>query len=586
MTSTARLRPAPLHVLLAALLLIAVPAGARAQLPPPPEGATGWQDKSAVTASRHMVVAANPLAAQAGLDVLRKGGSAVDAAIATQMVLNLVEPQSSGIGGGAFLLHWDAARGALASYDGRETAPAAAKPDRFLQDGKPLPFKTAVRSGRSVGVPGTLAMLALAHARHGRLPWSELFQPAISLAEQGFPVSPRLASSIAAEDPSTFDTEARAYFWDGHGAPWPAGHRLRNPLFADTLRAIARDGPRAFYDGPIAQAIVAKVNAAPLSLGDMTAADLKAYAAKERPPICVVYRGDQVCGMGPPSSGGLTVAMTLKLIEPYALRATPLHPSALHLIAEAEKLAYADRDRYMADADFVTVPPGLLDEAYLASRRGLIDLHFAMGKADAGVPPGAGTPMPGRDGSRQRGGTSHISIVDAAGNAVAMTTTIEGAFGSGLMVGGFLLNNELTDFAFRPLDAAGRPVANRVQGGKRPRSSMAPTIVLDGASRLRLVTGSPGGSQIILYVVKSIIAVADWGLDPQQAAALPNFGSRNGPFELEQSAELPQLVSDLESLGHEVRRLAMTSGLHIIAADARGLVGGADPRREGAALGD
>ncbi len=567
-----------------ALLFLAVPA--HAQLQPPPEAGSGWRDKPAVTATRQMVVAAHPLAAEAGLAMLRKSGSAIDATIATQMVLNLVEPQSSGIGGGAFLLHFDAGAKRLTTYDGRETAPKAARPDRFLQaDGKPLPFRTAVKSGRSVGVPGLLRLLALAHTQYGKLPWADLFAPAIALAEQGFPVSARLNALLQAADRASFNAEGQAYFYDAAGAPRPPGFILKNPAFAATLRLIAREGADTFYEGPLARAIVDTVNHAPLSLGDMTLEDFASYAAKERPPVCAAYRIYEVCGMGPPSSGGLTVAMVLKLIAPFDLGGNPLTLRALPLIAEAEKLAYADRNRYMADSDFVSIPAGLLDDSYLAGRRKLIDPVHPMGKAEPGTPPRA-APAPGRDATKERPGTSQISIVDAAGNAVTMTTTIEGAFGSGLMVDGFLLNNELTDFAFRPTDADGRPVANRVEGGKRPRSSMAPTLVFEGARTVRMVTGSPGGSQIILYVLKSLIAQLDWGLDPQAAAALPNFGSRNGPFEIEAGPVGPRLAVLMQAKGNATRVRPMTSGLHIIAVRDGRLFGGADPRRDGMALGD
>lgn len=552
-----------------------------------PEGASGITGKSRVLAKKHLVVAAHPLAAEAGRTMLRKGGSAVDAAIAVQLVLNLVEPQSSGIGGGAFLLHWNASSKALSTYDGRERAPAAAKPDRFLTEGgKPMRFPQAVFSGRSVGVPGLIAMLAKAHERHGKLPWADLFGPAIKLARQGFPVGARLNYLLSRWGARRFSKSARDYFFDAKGRPRAVGTRLKNPAFAATLEAIAKSGPQAFYQGPIAADIVATVNAAPRSLGDMTLQDLAGYKPTERPPVCIIYRKRRVCGMGPPSSGGPTVAMVLKLIEPFDLGKTPLNLPAMHLILEAQKLAYADRDRYMADADFVPLPKGLLDKGYIAKRRTLIDRSKAMRRAAPGRPPGVRQGSFGRDATIEGSGTSHMSIIDGDGNAVSMTTTIESGFGSGLMVRGFLLNNELTDFSFLPRDSKGRPIANRVEGGKRPRSSMAPTIVFDVDGKVRMVVGSPGGTSIILYVLKTMIAHLDWGLGPQAAAAMINFGSRNGPVSMEPGRASNRIADGLRALGHSVNVRSMTSGTHVIVATDQGLIGGADPRREGAARGD
>lgn len=578
--------------LIFALCLLAAPFDARADDPrAAPEAAV--PDRARVTvrapviASGQMVVAANPHAAKAGQRILAEGGSALDAAIAMQLVLNLVEPQSSGIGGGLFLLHWDAAAKALVTYDGRESAPMAAKPDRFLgPGGRPMSFRDAIPGGLSVGVPGALRALELAHRRHGRLAWAKLFAPAIELANRGFAISPRLHGLLTRAGTKRFSPAARAYFFDAGGRPHAIGHVLRNPAFAQTLRTIAGAGARAFYEGPIAEDIVRAVRDAWRNPGDMTLADLAGYRAKERVPVCIGYRATRVCGMGPPSSGGLTVAMTLGLLEAFDL-GEPLNPRAVHLISEAQNLAYADRRRYMADPDFVTVPKGLLDAGYLAERRGLIDPSRALGARKPGRPPSTRSELFGRDGTREASGTSHLSVVDRWGNAVSLTSTIEAAFGSGLMVRGFLLNNELTDFAFRPTDADGRPVANRVEPGKRPRSSMAPTMVFGPNGDLRLITGSPGGSRIILYVVKSLIAMIDWGLNAQTAAALPNFGSRNGPAEVEAGVEAGALAARLADYGHDVRRAHMTSGLHIIRSMADGrLEGGADPRREGIALGE
>ncbi|MGE0612849.1 MAG: gamma-glutamyltransferase [Hyphomicrobiales bacterium] len=577
-------RFAALPLIICFALLAAAPVCAQQSTPADPETATAIEAKTLVRASRHMIVTANPLASEAGREILRGGGTALDAAIAAQMVLNLVEPQSSGIGGGAFLLHWDGAE--VTAFDGRERAPAAAKPDRFLgPDGKPMNFREAVKSGRSVGVPGLLRMLEMAHARHGGLPWADLFAPAIALADKGFPVSPRLSKLLEWAGPDSFSAQARALYFDAGGKPRPAGYVLSNPGFAATLRRVAAEGAKALHEGALAQSIVEAVNAAPRTLGDMTAGDLAAYRAIERRPLCVPYRDWKVCGMGPPSSGGTTVAATLQMLEASDLGGEPLAPQDIHLIAEAEKLAYADRDRYVADPDFAPVPEGLNDGGYLRERALLISPDAAAAKALPGKPPGVREGAFGRDATRESGGTSHVSVVDGAGRAVSLTTTIESGFGSGIMVGGFLLNNELTDFSFRPQAADGRPVANRVEGGKRPRSSMAPTLVFDRDGKLRMITGSPGGSRIILYVVKSLVAHLHWGLDAQGSAALANFGSRNGPLEVETG--LPAaIVEALRARGHTVRELPMTSGTHNIVVTGQGLEGGADPRREGAAMGD
>jgi gamma-glutamyltranspeptidase/glutathione hydrolase len=570
-----------------------------------PEAATGRHDQALAISRRHMVSTANFTASEAGRQILRDGGNAVDAAIAIQLVLNLVEPQSSGIGGGAFLLHFDAATRTLKSYDGRETAPATARPDRFLgADGKPIPFTAAVASGAAVGVPGVLAMLELAHRRHGRLPWARLFVPAITLAREGFLVSPRLALLLDWMGPDAFSAPARHYFFDAAGKAWSAGHRLRNPDFVATLERLAAEGARALHEGPIAESIIQAVAAGPAPVGGLTLADLAAYRPREREPVCVPYRGLNVCGMGPPSSGAHTVGQTLRLIERFDLGTGPsaaLNARAMHIIAEAEKLAYADRNRYLADPDFARIPAGLLDETYLARRRALIAPLGAAGRVRAGNPDGKSSALPGEDGTVEASGTSHTSIIDGDGSAVSMTTTIEAAFGSRIWAAGFLLNNELTDFSFRSTDAQGRPIANRIEGGKRPRSSMAPTIVFDRNGDVKAVLGSPGGSRIILYVVKSIVALVDWNMDAQAAAALANFGSRGQGFELEATTSATDPATwrpwtwgttiwqalRLKPFGHRIDFDQMTSGTHIVVR--RGpdhLEGGADPRREGAALGD
>ena len=568
-----------------------------------PEAGTGRTERDLATATRHMISAANPRAVEAGLQVLREGGSAIDAAIAVQLVLNIVEPQSSGIGGGAFILHWDAAAKELRTFDGRETAPAAARPDRFLRDGRPMPFDEAVHSGLSIGVPGVVRLMEDVHRKYGKLPWKRLFAAAIWLADNGFPVSPRLNLLLTWQGADSFEANARKLYFDAEGRARPVGHVLKNPALAATLRAIAEQGASAFYGGPIADAVVASSANAPNHAGDLTLADLAGYQAKERPPVCIDYRRHRICGMGPPSSGGITVGQTLKLLEPFDLGKGPaaaLNPRALHLIAEAEKLAFADRDRYIADPDFVNVPSTLLDSAYLDARRKLINPDAAMGRPQPGTPPGVQRQAFGVDATLEAAGTSHFSIVDASGNAVSMTTTIESVFGSRVLAGGFFLNNELTDFSFRPRDRDGSPVANAVGPGKRPRSSMAPTIVFDEAGNVKAVLGSPGGSRIILYVVKALVALIDWELDAQQAAALVNFGSRGGPFEIEYDEatsweallrpwlSAPSLWHALRMrpFGHAIMPDLLTSGLHIIVVSGKRLEGGADPRREGAARGD
>ena len=555
---------------------------------PAPEGASGRRDRAAVTAQRFIIAAANPLAVDAGYAILAHGGSAVDAAIASQLVLGLVEPQSSGLGGGGFMLVHVGASRRLLAYDGRETAPAAAKPERFLdRDGKPLRFIDAVVGGRSVGVPGTMALLAAAHRAHGRLPWADLFAPAIALADQGFAVSPRLAAGLAGGVPMGND-RARSYFSRAAGGPLQAGDSLRNPAYARTLRTLATQGAGAFYAGEIARDVVATANGAAANPGDLTLDDLANYKIKVREPVCGPYRGYRVCGMPLPSSGGPTVLQMLTMLEPYNLAAMgPASFWSTHFIAEAGRLAYADRGLYMADPDFVAPPAGLLDAEYLRQRGSTIRSTSTLGRAVAGVPPArAGAPVRvGQHEGLELASTSHLSVVDARGTAVSFTTTIENGFGSQLMTeGGYLLNNELTDFSFRAVDE-GKPVANRVEAGKRPRSSMAPTIVYDANGRVFMITGSPGGSSIINYVVKTLVGVIDWKLDPQAAVALPNFGSRNGPTELERGTPIEGLREKLAALGHEVAVIELTSGAQAIVRTRNGWIAGADPRREGTARG-
>lgn len=588
-----RLRPAAVaSLVIPAFLAWASPAPAQSPgADIAPEAPSGLTDKPAVTADRHMIVAAHPAAAAVGLDMLRADGSAVDAAIAAQLVLGLVEPQSSGLGGGGFALTHHAPSGRLESWDGRETAPLAAGADLFLDErGAPLGFWEAVVGGRSVGAPGLVAMLAALHDRYGRLAWADLFEPAIALAEAGFPVSPRLHALIARDDRLKSRAAARTYFHDADGAPWPVGHILTNRAYAETLRLIAQGGAEAFYSGPLAEAIVAAVREDPDNPGRLAAADLAGYRALMRPAVCQTYRGHGVCGMGPPSSGGLTVGQILEMLEPFDLAGLGADdPRAWHLIAEASRLAFADRARYMADRDFVPVPVrGLLDPAYLAGRARLIDPARAMGRAPAGSPPGPDRAhlnhRAGRDAAMPA--TTHLSAIDARGLAVSMTTSVESAFGSRLMVGGFLLNNQLTDFSFRPANEDG-PIANRVEPGKRPRSSMSPTLIFAPDGGLRAILGSPGGSRIIGYVAKTVVALLDWGMAPQAAVALGHAVNRNGPTDLEAGTAAAGLADALSALGHEVRVRPMTSGLHAIAIGPGGrLVGGADPRREGVARGD
>lgn len=548
------------------------------------QNTAGPRDGGPVAADRHMIAAAHPLAAEAGRDILRQGGSAVDAAIATQLVLGLVEPQSSGIGGGAFMLHYDGDSGEVAAFDGRETAPSDATERLFLQDdGTPMGFWDAVVGGRSVGVPGVLRMLEKAHAHHGELAWARLFRPAIRLARRGFEVTPRLHALIARDRFLKTFAPARRYFYTDAGEPLPVGTRLRNPAYADTLEAIAEGGADAFYTGPIAHDIARTVQTAEGNPGLLTAADIAGYEAKVRAPLCRGYRGRRVCGMPPPTSGGATTLQILGILESFDLDLyPPMSAQATHLLAEASRLAFADRNRYLADSDFVDVPlQRLLDDGYLAERAGLIETGVSLGQAEPGLARRQAA-MPDQPSGAS---TSHFSIVDDRGNAVSMTSSVEQAFGSRLMVRGFMLNNQLTDFSFRP-EVDGRPVANRVQPGKRPRSSMSPTIVTDADGGFRLAVGSPGGSRIIGFTTQRLLAVLDWQMDVRTALALGNVVNRNGPTELEAGTRAADLAAQLRDWGHRVEVETMTSGLHAVARRDDRLFGAADPRREGVALGD
>ncbi|MFP3496983.1 gamma-glutamyltransferase [Pseudomonas sp. SIMBA_059] len=575
--------------------------------PPAPELGSGYRsDLVTQHAERHMAAAANPLAAEAGREMLRQGGSAIDAAIAMQAVLTLVEPQSSGIGGGAFIMLWDGKT--VHAYDGRETAPAGATERLFLKaDGTPMAFPEAQIGGRSVGTPGVLRALEMAHKQTGHLQWAKLFEPAIRLSEQGFAISPRLHALIAADRYIAQSPEMAAYFLNADGTPKATGTLLKNPALANVFKRIAKEGPDALYHGPIADEIARKVQGN-RNGGSLSQADLKGYVAKERTPLCTDYKQYRVCGMPPPSSGGIAVAQILGTLQAVQARdprlaiapmapmksASPAglepSPEAIHLIAEAGRLAFADRALYVADSDFTPVPvAGLVAPDYLAQRATLIG-ERSMGTAKPGRPAGVQVAY-APDRSPLRISTSQVVAVDDQGGAVSMTTTVEAAFGSHVMVQGFLLNNQMTDFSFIP-EENGQPVANRVEPGKRPRSAMAPTLVFDRKSGELLATvGSPGGSQIIEYVSKSLVAMLDWNLDPQAAISLPNFGSRNGATELEAGLFSPGLKQALQDKGHTLSEIEMTSGIQAIVRtrDAQGKVslsGGADPRREGEAVGD
>jgi gamma-glutamyltranspeptidase/glutathione hydrolase len=585
---------------LTALLAARAAASSESQTAPlQPEEASGYADKPGWATQHFAVAAAHPLATDAGYKILKAGGSAVDAAIAVQMVLGLVEPQSSGIGGGSFLLHHDGQRNITEAFDGRETAPAAANENLFLNaNGKPVGFYEGVVGGRAVGVPGTVQMLEDAHRQHGKLPWTQLFAPAIALAEQGFKISERLHGLLVRDVYLKKDPVAAAYFYDAAGQPWPVDHLLKNPELASIFKRIAAEGSKALMTGDIAQAIVDKVRQHPTNPGQLALADLAAYRAIQRQPLCHDYRAAardyRICGMPPPSSGAVAVGQILGLLSHTPATAMPLVnglPDArwLHLYTEASRLAFADRDQYIADPDFVQAPGGswmsLLEPRYLAERARLIG-PVRMTTAAAGTPGAVKTsyaPMP----EQPEHGTSHISIVDAHGNALAMTSTVENAFGSRQMVKGFLLNNELTDFSFTPSDAQGRPIANRVEPGKRPRSSMAPTLVFDKTTgELLMSGGSPGGALIIHYVAKLLYGTLNWELDAQQAINLPNFGSLNGMTLLEDQRFPAATVESLRQPGAQVREVPLTSGLQAIQKTPSGWFGGADPRREGVVQGD
>lgn len=552
-----------------------------------PEDTTEVVEKNSVTATKFMVSSANPIATQVGYEVLERGGTATDAAVAVQLVLNLVEPQSSGIGGGAFAVYYDAKTKSLTTFDGRERAPLAATPDYWLgEDGKPIPWFEAVVGGKSIGVPGTLKLIETMQQRYGNQDWATLVEPARALAAGGFQVSKRLSSLITKSQGNSkldFFDGTRSYFFDKHGNPLKTGTLLRNPEFAEALSLIQTEGSKTFYEGKIANDIVAAVKT-DLNGGILTLEDMKAYTVIERAPVCADYRAYNVCGMGPPSSGALTVGQILAQLSHFDLPAMGPGADATHLFIEAAKLAYADRGLYMADSDYVKMPKGLLNKEYMKSRASLINPDHAMGKATAGTPPWDQAMLWAPDTQLERPGTSHFSIVDAQGNVLSMTTTIETGFGSRVMTNEFLLNNELTDFSRAP-EKDGKPIANRVEGGKRPRSSMSPTIVMkDGAPVLAI--GSPGGSRIINYVVQSIIGILDWDMDPQVAISQPHVVNRNGKTDVEQGTAAEDMIPALTAKGQEITTRDLNSGSHVILITNDTLIGAADTRREGVAMGD
>ena len=566
------------------LLVVAAPDKKREDREP--EAATGIIAKQTVVTEHAMVATANPYASKAGLNILKQGGSAVDAAIAVQLVLTLVEPQSSGIGGGAFMLHWDKKAQQLTTFDGRETAPAAATTDMFLdENGQAIPWIKAVVGGHAVGVPGVLASLNKAHGKYGKLPWSALFKDAINLAETGFIVSPRLEKLVAMEfNPGITKLPTIKNYFFPHGEAVKAGQLLKNPKLATVYRSIAKNGINAFYEGWIAKKIVAAVQQSPIAPGRLTLADMKNYRAKELPAVCGPYRQYQVCGMGPPSSGGVAVIQILGQLEKFDMAKLSLADVEFtHLFSQSSRLAFADRNRYIADSSFVNVPTqGLISKPYMAKRSALINPDSDMGTAVPGTPIGALAQAD--DNAYELPSTSHISIVDEDGNAVSMTTSVEMGFGSAVMVEGFILNNQLTDFSLDP-KKNGQWVANRLEPGKRPRSSMAPMMVFTQDKALKLVLGSPGGSRIINYVAQTMIAILDWQLDPQSAINLPHITNRNKVTTLEKGSDLVKLKSALEAKGHQVVVRDLNSGIQAIELSKGKLRGGADPRREGIAIG-
>jgi gamma-glutamyltranspeptidase / glutathione hydrolase len=550
------------------------------------------ENRASVKGKRYMITAANPLATQVGADILARGGNAVDAAIATQLALNVVEPQSSGIGGGGFMLYYDAATKKLHIYDGRETAPMEASSTLFLDaNGKPLPFMQAVQGGHSVGTPGLLKMLETAHRKHGHTEWSQLFQGAMTLSGQGFPMSPRLHDLLTTTAHVQAFPASMRPFLNAEGNVKAEGEIVINKPLHDTFATLAIKGTKPFYEGAIAADIAKAVETSPIHPGTLSLNDLKKYQVREREPVCAPYREYRVCSMPPPSSGGVTILQALRILEKLQgmdiREAKPVSADAVHLFAEASKLAYADRNRYLADPDFVDVPVAeLLDDDYLASRAALIAPDHALKDVKHGTFGEAEQKAAFILTTEEHPSTTHLSVVDMQGNAVSMTTSIEQGFGSGLSVDGFLLNNQLTDFSFLPNLPDGTPHPNRVEPGKRPRSSMSPSMVFDKDGKLVMVIGSPGGARIIEYTLQTLIGVLDWDLDIQQAINLPHYLNMNGPTELEANTPAAELKDELEARGHVVKVIDSPSGLHGVVRVGSTLKGGADPRREGVAIGE
>jgi gamma-glutamyltranspeptidase/glutathione hydrolase len=552
-----------------------------------PEVSSGFTSKKAVHGKSFMIAAANPLAVKAGYQILRQGGSAIDAAIAAQMVLGLVEGQSSGLGGDAALLHWDNKKRALSGIDGRVVAPASADEDLFYDRfGQKMSRKESGFGGLAVGPPTLLRVLARAHKRHGKLPWARLFQPAIKLALKGFLVSYRLHTQISKNKRILEDPTAKAYFFAADGSPHATGYRLVNKPYGALLGRIAKEGAEAFYESDLPNRIEVAVKNAANNPGHLTAADIRKYQPEDITPICSRYRGHKVCGMPPPNTGGLMIAMTLTMLERFDLKSLGFgSPKAHHLYSEANRLAHADRTRYIGDPRFYKIPVGgLLDKDYLNERGALID-PTEKSKVRSGSPPDRPLRDMSGDDSPEPPSTTHLSVVDKLGNAVSLTTSIGIGFGTGLMVDGFMLNSQLRGFGFKPT-SYGRPNINRPEAGKRPRTSKSPTMVFNPGGTLKLVVGSPGGGRIVNYVARVIIAVLDWGMDIQTAISLPHILPRRQRVELEKDTAAVNFESALETMGHDIKIRALTSGLHGIEVTPSGLIGGADPRREGIALGE
>lgn len=566
------------------ILILCMIVPANAQNRPQPEIATGLHRSTTAKGDKFMIVTANPHATKAGYDILKRGGTAADAAIAAQLVLGLVEPQSSGIGGGAFVLYYDAQQKKLSTYDARETAPLLTGPFHFFENGEPMKWPDAVLGGRSVGVPGIPALLQGLHKKHGKATWMELFDEARSLSKDGFEVSPRMSKMVDAHADRFRNFPDTAAYFLPNDTPVQVGDILKNPTYAETLKDMAFYGGNAFYRGNIAKQIVRTVQNIDGSAGLLTMEDFRSYQVKQRDPVCVPYRSYVVCAMGQPSSGGLTILQALGFLEHYDLSAWGAdNPKSWSAIAQASRIAFADRNLYMADPDFVNTPGiALIDPSYIAERRKLINLDQSPALIKAGKPPAWDGPLYEEGDSLERPGTSHISIIDQYGNALSMTTTIESAFGSHVMVGGFLLNNELTDFSFNPIGEDGKLVANMVEAGKRPRSSMSPTIVFDKTGAPVFVVGSAGGSRIIGYVLQRLIAVLDWGMDVDKALAMPHILARGETIEMEQD----RFEVALQNKGYKTKVAPLNSGMTAIYLEDGNFIGAADPRREGIGMGE